>query len=219
MLAASVLALAGVLSGLLAIHGSDGTGPTNADLRLESTARTRLTVGEFLAVRTVVTVRQHVRLCDRDVLIEVDTGRGFVGHAEAFEGWSCSAPSDLAPGRSFVAETAVGLEALEPGTPSDDWVADLHASARLVFDHAGIYRIRARHGDAVSNVIVVEAVMPTGEDARLLAALRARPAILSFYAGAEELVRVQGERLLAEFGPRPLLQPFVRQMQPAAGSR
>src|SRR5689334_1081639 len=93
------------LAGLLPLHGSDGGGPTTADLRLEATARTRLTVGEFLTVRTVVTIRQRVKLCDRDVLIEIDAGHGFAGHAEAFEGWSCVAVSDLPAGRSFVVES------------------------------------------------------------------------------------------------------------------
>jgi hypothetical protein len=217
MVPASALVLVGMLAGLPAPQASDG-GPTSADLRLEATARTRLTVGEFLAVRTVVTARQRVTLCDRDVLIDIDAGHGFVAHAEAFEGWSCTTASDLAAGRSFVAETWVGLEALEPPSGSADWAAGLHGSARFVFDHPGIYRIRARNGDAVSNVIVVEAVPPAGEDARLLAALRERPAILSVYGAAEDLVRVEGERLLAAFGPRPLLQPFVRRTRPT-GSR
>ena len=62
--------------------------------------------------------------------------------------------------------------------------------------------------------------MPTGEDARLLAALRERPGILSFYGAAEDTVRVEGERLLAQFGPRALLQPFVRlRVDPRSGSR
>lgn len=91
-----------------------------------------------------------------------------------------------------------------------EWPASIHASARFVFDRPGVYRIRTRIDDAVSNVIVVDAVMPTGEDARLLAALRERPAVLGFYGAAEDEVRAAGERLLAEFGPRPLLQPFVR---------
>jgi hypothetical protein len=151
-------------------------------------------------------------------LAEVDAGHGFVAHAEAFEGVSCTVATDLAPGQSFVAESPVGLEALEP-RPDLDFPASIHASARFVFDRPGIYRIRSRQGDAVSNVIVIEAVMPTGDDARLLAALRERPGVLSFYGGAEDAVRAEGERLLAEFGPRPLLRPFLRRLPHAAGPR
>jgi hypothetical protein len=217
MVPASALVLLGILAGLSSFPESDGRGPTNADLRLEATARTRLTVGEFLTVRTIVTAKQRVKLCDRDVGVEVDSGHGFVWHAEAYEGWDCVfGGNDLAPGQSFVAEAPVGLEALEP-RPDLDFPASIHASARFVFDRPGIYRIRARKDDAASNVIVVEAVMPTGDDVRLLAALRERPGILSFYGVAEDDVRAEGERLLAEFGPRPLLQPFLRRLPQSAG--
>jgi hypothetical protein len=187
-----------------------GTGVTNADLRLEATANIRVMVGEFLAIRTTVTAKHRVTLCDREVGVQINAGRGFVDHVEAFEGWQCLfGGNDLAAGRSFVAAGVIGLEAVNPPAHLE-WPASVHASARFVFDRPGIYRIRTRLGDAVSNVIVVEAVRPAGSDARLLAALRERPAVLSFYAAAHEVVRLEGERLLAEFGPRPLLQPFIR---------
>jgi hypothetical protein len=209
-MSSSVFPAIALLFGVLGVQEPDATGLTTADVRLTATAKTRVSVGEFLAVRTIVTAKHRVRLCDRAVGVEVDAGRGFAAHAEAFEGWSCVfGGTDLAAGRSFVAVGLIGLEALDPPAGLE-WPASIHASARFVFDRPGVYRIRTRIDDAVSNVIVVDAVMPTGEDARLLAALRERPAVLGFYGSADDEVRAAGERLLAEFGPRPLLQPFVR---------
>jgi hypothetical protein len=217
----ALLFAAAVGSGLglepIALQGADGRGPTNADLRLVATAKTRLMVGEFLTVSTTVMAKHRVRLCDRDVAIDVDDGHGFVEHAEAFGGIECVfGDLGLAPGHSFVAEQVVGLEALDP--PATLSATDsLNASARFVFDRPGIYRVRSRHGDAVSNVIVVEAVVPKGEDARLLAALRQQPAVLSGIGVADDSLRAAGQQLLAEFGPRPLLQPFLRRLPQAAG--
>jgi hypothetical protein len=199
-----------LLFGILGVQQPDVTGLTNADVRLTAIAKTRVSVGEFLPVRTIVTAKHRVRLCDRGVGVDVDAGRGFAAHAEAFEGWSCVfGGTDLAAGRSFVADGLIGLESLDPPAGLD-WPASIHASARFVFDRPGLYRIRTRIDKALSNVVVVEAVMPTGEDARLLAALRERLAVLGFYGAADDEVRAAGERLLAELGPRPLLQPFVR---------
>lgn len=209
---APLLLLAAALSGAIgaAPEAADSEASTNADLRLVATAPTRLMAGEFVVVRTTVTARHRVKLCDRDVAIEIDSGRGFVRHVEAFEPVVCVfGASDLAPGRSFVAESTVGLEAVEP--PADlAGAASLNASARFAFDRPGLYRIRARHGDAASNVITIEAVAPRGEDARLLAALRDQPAILSGFGLADDALRAEGERLLAAFGPRPHLRPFAQ---------
>jgi hypothetical protein len=185
---------------------------TNADLRLAATAPTGLMVGEFLTVRTTVTARHRVRLCDRDVTIEIDAGQGFVEHVEAFAPIVCLfGGSDLGAGRSFVVESTVGLEAHQRPEGLDGLDA-LNASVRFAFARPGLYRIRARHSDAVSNVITVEAVAPRGEDARLLAALRQQPAILSGLGAADEGLRAEGYRLLAAFGPRAHLLPFVRRV-------
>ncbi|MEO5820137.1 MAG: hypothetical protein ABIT71_06490 [Vicinamibacteraceae bacterium] len=215
---APLLLLAAALSGVLgaALEDVDPPVATDADLRLVTTAPTRLMVGEFLTVRTTVTARHRVKLCDRDVAIDVDAGHGFVEHVEAFAAVVCMfGGSDLGPGRSFVVESTVGLEALDP--PSDlSGAASINASARFAFDRPGLYRIRARHGDAVSGVIIVEAVAPSGEDARLLAALRQQPGVLSGFGVADDALRSEGRRLLVEFGTRPLLLPFIRHLQGSA---
>jgi hypothetical protein len=217
---APLLLLAAALSGPVGVarEAADPPAPTNADLRLVTTAPTSLMVGQFLTVRTTVTARHRVTLCDRDVAIEIDAGHGFVEHVEAFQAVICLfGGNELGPGRSFVTESVVGLEALHP--PADlVGAASLNASARFAFDRPGLYRIRARHGDAVSNVITVEALPPSGEDARLLAALRQQPAVLSGFGVADDALRVEGERLLAAFGPRPHLQPFVRAIDPTGGN-
>lgn len=211
---APVLLLAAALIGAFGAGGEpDAAAPTNADLRLDATAPTTLMAGEFLTVRTTVTARHRVKLCERDVAIEIDSGRGFVQHVEAFQAVVCSfGANELAAGRSFVAESTVGLEALAPPAHLDG-AASLNASARFAFDRPGLYRIRARHGDAVSNVITVEATAPRGDDARLVAALRRQPAVLSGVGVADDNLRSEGQRLLAEFGARPHLRPFVRLMQ------
>jgi len=220
---APLLLLAVALSGPVGVALEDGDAavPTNADLRLVATAPTSLMVGQFLTVRTTVTARHRVTLCDRDVAIEIDSGHGFVEHVEAFQAVICLfGGNDLGPGRSFVAENVVGLEALHPPAGLDG-AAWFNASARFAFDRPGLYRIRARHGDAVSGEIIVEAVAPRGDDARLLAALRQQPAVLSGFGVADDDLRAEGERLLAAFGPRPHLQPFVRNIHPSGddGSR
>jgi hypothetical protein len=216
---APLLLLAAALAGAFGAVLDEADPPivTNADLRLVATAPTRLMVGQFLTVRTTVTARYRVNLCDRDVAIEIDEDHGFVAHVEAFAPVVCMfGGSDLGPGRSFVVESTVGLEALDP--PADlVGAASINASARFVFHRPGLYRVRARHGDAVSGVILVEAVAPRGEDARLLAELRQQPGVLSGLGVADDALRSKGQRLLAEFGPRPHLQPFVKHLQGSAG--
>jgi hypothetical protein len=190
---------------------------TNADLRLVATAPPGLMVGEFLAVRTTVTPRHRVQLCDRDVMIEIDTASGFVEHVEAFAPVVCLfGGTDLGAGRSVVVESTIGLAARQPPAGLDG-IEAINASTRFAFGQAGLYRIRARHSDAVSNVIAVEAVAPRGEDARLLAALRQQPAILSGLGAADDGLRAEGYRLLAAFGPRAHLLPFVRRVPGSTG--
>lgn len=207
-----LLLLAAALIGAVgaAREEADPSAATNADLRLVATAPTRLMVGQFLAVRTTVTARHRMKLCDRDVAIEIDAGHGFVEHVEAFQGWTCVfGANDLAPGRSFVAENVVGLEG-RVAPPDLVGAASINASVGFVFDRPGLYRIRSRHGDALSNVVVVDVVMPSGMDAALLAALRDQPGILSRIGPSDDALLAEGRRLLAAFGPRPHLQPFVR---------
>ena len=97
-------------------------------------------------------------LCDRDVTIEIDAGQEFVEHVEASAPMVCLfGGSDLGAGRSFVVESTVGLEAQQRPEGLDGLDAP-SASVRFAFARPGLYRIRARHGDAVSNVITVDAV-------------------------------------------------------------
>ena len=73
-MSSSVFPAIALLFGVLGVQEPDATGLTTADVRLTATAKTRVSVGEFLAVRTIVTAKHRVRLCDRAVGVEVDAG-------------------------------------------------------------------------------------------------------------------------------------------------
>ena len=94
-----------------------------------------------------------------------------------------------------------------------------NASVRFVFDHPGRYRVRVRYDDAVSNAVEVEAVAPTGRDAELLDAVRARPIVLTFFAAVEPAIRDEGAALVRRYGPHRLLQPYLRATGDVRGDR
>ncbi len=192
---------------------------TNADLRLVATARPSVMVGEFVAVRTIWTARRRIPLVVGAESIEIDAGRGFRPHAEADFGETCpiSVPVSYAAGRSTVTKQLVGFEERDPGELS--WLDQANASVGFVFGHPGRYRIRVRYDDALSNVVEVEAVAPTGRDAELLAAVRARPIVLTFFAAAEPAIRDEGAALVRRYGPHPLLQPYLRATRDVPGER
>ena len=79
-----------------------------------------------------------------------------------------------------------------------------------MFDHPGLYRIRVRYDDAVSNVVEVEAVAPAGRDGELLDALRARPIVLTSWLRSSRYIRDEGAALVRRYGPHRLLRPYLR---------
>jgi hypothetical protein len=196
---------------------------TNADLRLVVTARPRVMVGEFLAVRTTWTARHRIPLVVGGESVEVDGGRGFEPRGEGGElGVQCvfSAPESYAAGRSTVTEHLIGLEDRDvPADPDLSGLDRINASVGFVFDHPGRYRVRVRYDDAVSNVVDVEAVAPTGVDAELLEALRSRPIVLTSMASVEPLIRDEGAALVRRYGPRRLLRPYLRATQAPGADR
>jgi len=185
---------------------------TNADLRLEATATPRVMVGEFVTVRTTLTARHRIPFMVGGESVEVDAGRGFEPRGEGGElGVQCvfSAPESYAAGRSTVTEHLIGLE--ERHSSADlSGLDQINASVGFVFDHPGLYRIRVRYDDAVSNVVEVEAVAPAGRDAELLEALRARPIVLTSLASVEPIIRDEGAALVRRYGPHRLLRPYLR---------
>jgi hypothetical protein len=189
---------------------------TNADLRLVATVTPqRILVGEFVTVRTTWTALREIPAPATDGgWVEVDRGQGFVAHVEAFEGWLCvvEAPRDWRRGRRLVTEHSIGLEQRTAALELSGLDA-VNASAALVFERPGRYRVRFRYDEAVSNAIEIEAVAPAGDDARLLETLRRRPIVLSWYARVEEPVRAEGQALVATFGRHRYLQPFLRQVE------
>jgi hypothetical protein len=114
----------------------------------------------------------------------------------------------LREGRSIVTEHVVGLSARQ-GAMELDGVERMHASVGLAFDRPGLYRLKVRYDAAESNVLVIEAVAPKGEDARLLEALRTRPAILSRFRPVDEAIRADGLELVRAYGRHRLLKPFL----------
>src|SRR5436190_1259378 len=165
-----VLALI-VAASLASALNAERTPLTNADLRLETTARPSVTVGEFLTVRTTWTARHRIPLVVGGESVEVDAGRGFEPRAEGGElGVQCvfSAPESYAAGRSTVTEHLIGLEERDvPAEPDLSGLDRINASVGFVFDHPGRYRVRVRYDDAVSDIVDVDAVAPTGVDADL----------------------------------------------------
>jgi hypothetical protein len=207
MVGALILA-ASVASGAAA----ETTPLTNADLRLVATARPRVMVGEFVTVRTTLTARHRIPLVVGAESVEVDAGRGFEPQGEGgdlYEQCVFSAPVSYAQGRSTVTEHQIGLEGRD--TPVElSGLDQVNASVGFVFDHPGWYRIRVRYDDAVSNILDVEAVAPTGLDAELLDALRARPIVLTSVASVEPAIREEGAALVRLYGPHRLLRPYLR---------
>lgn len=193
---------------------------TDADLRLVAAAKPSVTVGEFVTVRTTWTARHRVRLVVGAEWIEVDAGRGFKPHAEADFVETCpiSAPVSYAAGRGTVTEHRIGFEGREaPAELSGlEWA---NASVGFVFGRPGRYRIRVRYEDAVSNVVDVQAVAPTGRDADVLAAVRARPIVLTPLAAVEPAIRDEGAALVRRYGPHRLLWPYLRAIGDVRGDR
>lgn len=204
------------ITSILQCTSSCGTRLTTADLRLVASATPqRILVGEFVTVRTTWTARREIPAPAADGgWVEVDRGDGFVAHAEAFQGWTCvvEAPHDWRRGRRQVTEHSVGLEERK-APPQLSGLDAANASAALVFDRPGRYRLRFRYDDATSNVIEIEAVAPAGDDARLLDTLRRRPIVLSWYARVEDPLRAEGMALVATYGRHRYLQPFLRQVE------
>ena len=193
---------------------------TNADLRLVAAARPTVVVGEFVTVRTTWTARHRVPLVVGAEWIEVDAGRGFQPHAEAdfIETCPIPAPVSYAAGRGTVTEHRIGFEGrAAPAALSG--LEQANASVGFVFGRPGRYRIRVRYEDAVSNVVEVEAVAPTGRDAEVLAALQARPIVLTFFAAVEPAIRDEGAALVRRYGPHPLLRPYLRAIGDVRGDR
>ena len=102
-----------VTASLASAVTAERTPLTNADLRLEATARPSVMVGEFLTVRTTLTARHRIPFMAGGESVEVDAGRGFEPKGEGGElGVQClfSAPESYAAGRSIVTEHLIGLE-------------------------------------------------------------------------------------------------------------
>jgi len=193
---------------------------TNADLRLEATARPRVMVGEFVTVRTTWTARHRIPLVVGAEWIEVDAGHGFEprGEGDFYVECGVSAPVSYATGRNTVTKHLIGLEGRD--APAElSGLDHANASVGLLFDRPGRYRIRVRYDDAVSNVVEVEAVAPTGRDAELLNALRARPIVLTSLAAVEPAIRDEGAALVSRYGPHRLLRPYLRATQGVRGDR
>lgn len=195
---------------ILQCTGSCATTLTNADLRLEATATPRrILVGQFVTIRTTWTARHRIKEPIEYGWVEIDRGAGFHAHVEDLAGWTCPVSNrELRDGRSIVTEHVVGLSAREV-RPELDGVERMHASVDLAFDRPGLYRLKVRYGAAESNVLVVEAVSPNAEDARLLDALRIRPGILSRYGPVDASIRAEGLDLVRAFGRHRLLKPFL----------
>jgi hypothetical protein len=206
-----VLALI-VAASLASALTAERTSLTNADLRLEATARPSVMVGEFLTVRTTWTARRRIPLFAGAETIEVDAGRGFEAHDEASDFYlecGVAMPVSYAEGHGTVTEHLIGLEGRD-AAPELLGLDQANASVGFVFDHPGLYRIRVRYDDAVSNVLEVEAVAPAGRDAELLEALRARPIVLTSLASVEPLIRDEGAALVRRYGQHRLLRPYLR---------
>jgi hypothetical protein len=214
--AVAALIVAALGSGVSA----DAAPASNADVRLVATARPGIMVGELLTVRTTWTARRRVALVVGAEWIEVDAGRGFEPHAEAGFSETCpvSVPVSYAAGRSTATEHRVGLERREAAAHLSGLEA-ANASIGFVFSRPGRYRIRVRYEDATSNVVEVEAVAPTGRDADVLAAVRARPIVLTFFAGVEPAIRDEGAALIRRYGSHPLLRPYLRAIGDVGGGR
>lgn len=194
---------------ILQCTSSCGTPLTNADVRLVATAPSRILVGEFVTIRTTWTARHRIKEPVEYGWIEIDRGAGFQEHVEGLDGWSDSVSNrELREGRSIVTEHVVGL-AGRSAPPQLDGAGRMHAFYALAFDRPGRYRLKVRYDSAESNVMVVEAVAPNGEDARLLETLRLRPAILSAEGPMEAPIRAEGQELVRVYGRHRLLKPFL----------
>jgi hypothetical protein len=206
------IALLSVSLAVVALLQSSGAYPTevtNADLRLVATAPSRILVGDFLAVRTTWTARQRITEPVEYGLVEIDRGAGFQPHVEGLNGWTCPVSSrQLRPGQSLVTEHVVGLAARDAPVRLSA-VEGMHTSVALAFDRPGLYRVKVRYDAAESNVLVVEVAAPADEGARLLEALRLRPAILSSYGVVDESLRAEGLELVRTYGRHRLLKPFL----------
>jgi hypothetical protein len=73
--------------------------------------------------------------------------------------------------------------------------------------------------DATSNVVEVDAVAPSGRDADVLPAVRARPIVLTFFARVEPAIRDEGAALVRRYGSHQLLRPYLRAIGDVAGGR
>ena len=185
---------------------------TNADLRLVASGPSRVLAGEFVTVRTVWTARlRTIPVTFGAEWVEVDRGQGYEEHAEGGRPEVCpvSLPYQLRPGRRHVSEHLVGLEHVSDRTPELCCLEALNASVRFVFDRPGRYRVRVRYDDATSNAVEIEAVAPTGADAAVFEALRARPIVLTSMGHADPDVNAEAEALVRAFGPHRLLEPYI----------
>lgn len=185
----------------------------DADVRVTlSAVKSPIRVGEFTKVRAEWLARRQVSVLFGAETILVDSGNGFVEHAEASlpERTTSALPTVLAEGDRLVTESVLGLT---PRDAPDESIGleRLNGSVRLLFDHPGTYRVKLRYEDVESNEVVIEVVAPTAGDSALLSALSTAPAILSPYGGADGELVEQGESLLNTYGGHVYLIPFIRQ--------
>jgi hypothetical protein len=185
----------------------------DADLRVTlSAVKSPISVGEFTKVRAEWVARRQVSVLFGAETILIDAGHGFVEHAEASisETTMVSLPTVLPEGGRGVTENVLGL-APRHAPPESIGLALLNASVRLVFDHAGTYRVKLRYENVESNEIQIQVVAPAAGDAALLSALSDAPAILSSVGGADDDLVERGEALLNVYGAHIYLIPFIRQ--------
>jgi hypothetical protein len=177
---------------------------TNQDLRIQiEAAKSPIQVGEMTKVRARWTVVRPVEIVvgGEDVLI--DKGAGFQSHVEATEakGTVVRSPTAFAAGDEITTDYRLGLEHRDIGNSTTSGMAGLSETVALLFNTPGIYRVKVVYEDAVSNVLEIKVVNPDTEaDAAAFGVVRREPALLSWYAGADEELFAHARAVLQERG-------------------
>jgi hypothetical protein len=184
-----------------------------ADVRVTlSSVKSPILVGEFTKVRAEWVARRQIAVMFGAETILVDSGSGWVEHAEASlpEGTTLSLPTPMAEGDRRITESVLGLVPRE-APPESIGLERLNGSVGFLFDRPGTYRVKLRYEDVESNEVVIQVVAPTGTNEDLFTALSASPGVLASYGGADDDLVAQGDALFGTYGAHVYLMPFIRQ--------
>ena len=176
-------------------------GASDAQLRITA-IKSRVLVGEFTKIKTEWLARRGIVAAFGAEQVQIDDGTGFREHLEGSgDGEVPGECAELPAGSRRLLEHTIGLRSIPER---------LNQPVALVFDKPGTYRVKLTYDNVESNVIVIEAVTPSGRDAELFEAIQGDPLLLSrFVMTASPSRWARLTELVEKYGGHPYLVPMI----------